>query len=482
MKKFIKVLMCAGICLFSSTQVIFAESLRINLDDAIEMALKNNRTIEQSADDREAARWNLSAARRSFGPTLSWSSTSQRIGGRYYENYRVRRELFQTTPEYLRRYYSLTNNLSDYPKYEAENYNAINFSFPLYSGGRLEAQKKSAEYSLNSADLILENTRQSIKFQTAQAYYQVLQYDNLMEIRQQEMKNLSEHLETVKIQYEVGTVAMSDVLATNVQLANSRQNYNSAQISYENAIANLNNLIGLPVETTLLVDDNLKYTPFDRDENSCVEYALTHRPDGIAADFTVKSYEEAVSQAKSGSRPNVSAVVSGSINGEGAFKADHIAERWTAGLEMRWNIFDNNVTSANVHRAKALQQKAESQAQQQLETIRLEVHNAYTSLRISEKNVKLSEETIKQAQEQYLISKVRYEEGVDTNLSVMDAQEKLTQAQTNYLSALYSYYTSRAQLEKAMGVPIKIDAEIYKKAVDEGKVSKKALEISQVAE
>ena len=67
-------------------------------------------------------------------------------------------------------------------------------------------------------------------------------------------------------------------------------------------------------------------------------------------------------------------------------------------------------------------------------------------------------------------------------MSVMDAQEKLTQAQTNYLSALYSYYTSRAQLEKAMGVPIKIDAEIYKKAVDEGKVSKKALEISQVAE
>ena len=137
MKKFLKILLCAGIFLHSSTHIIFAESLRINLDDAIDLALKNNRTIEQSADDREAARWYLSSARRSFGPTLTWSSTSQRIGGRYYENYRVRRELFQTTPEYLRRYYSLTNNLSDYPKYEAENYNAINFSFPLYSGGRL---------------------------------------------------------------------------------------------------------------------------------------------------------------------------------------------------------------------------------------------------------------------------------------------------------------------------------------------------------
>jgi len=75
---------------------------------------------------------------------------------------------------------------------------------------------------------------------------------------------------------------------------------------------------------------------------------------------------------------------------------------------------------------------------------------------------------------------VRYEEGVDTNLNVMDAQEKLTQARTNYFSALYSYTTSKAQLEKAMGIPIEIDAEIYKKAVDEGKISKKALEISKV--
>ena len=271
-------------------------------------------------------------------------------------------------------------------------------------------------------------------------------------------------------------------MATNVQLANSRQNYNSAQINFENAVATLNNLIGLPVETNLIIDENLKYFSFDEDENFCLEYALSHRPDGIAANFAVKSSEENVNQAKAGTRPNISAVVSGSITGEGAFKADHSngQERWSAGLQMNWNIFDNNVTSAQVNQAKILQKKAESQAKQQIEKIYLEVHNAYTALRISEKNVKISEETINQAQEQYLIAKVRYEEGVDTNLNVMDAQEKLTQARTNYFSALYAYHTSKAQLEKAMGIPIEIDAEIYKKSVDEGKNSKKSLEVAKV--
>lgn len=481
MKNLYRKILIGGIFFSCAAQTVFAEdSLKINLQDAVNLALKNNRAIEQSAEDRESARWNLSAVRRSFGPRLSISSNLNKIGGRYYHSRRENRQAFLSASEEERLYYFGNRTLADYPRYESEHTNTFSLSMPIYSGGSLEAQKKSAEFNLNSADLVLENTRQEIKFRTAQAYYQVLQYGDLMNVRQEEIQTLSEHLENVKIQYEVGTVAMSDVLATNVQLANSQQAYNSSQANFENAVSNLNNLLGLPVDTNLVIDEDLKYLSFDSDENFCLDYALTHRPDGIAADFAVKSSESAVDNAKSGSRPSVSAVVSGSILGEGLFKADHEAERWAAGVQVSWSIFDNHVTSAQVHQAQAAQRKAESQAKQQIETIRLEVHNAYTNLRLAEKNIKITEGAIKQAQEQYLIAKVRYEEGVDTNLTVMDAQEKLTQARTNYFSALYSYNTSRAELEKAMGIPIEIDAAKYLQAVEDGKVSKKALELAEV--
>ncbi len=479
MKRFLKKFLMSVIISLYSTHIVFAaDSLKINLSDAVGLALKNNRSIEQAKDDRESARWNLSAIRRESGPRLSWSSNANKIGGKYYGDRRERHYFYENIPEEVLEYNDIL--LREFPSYQTEFSNTLNLSMPIYSGGRLESQRKAAEYNLSSADLILENSRQQIKFQTTRALYQVLQYQNLMNVRQEEMKNLSEHLETVKIQYEVGTVAMSDFLATNVQLANSQQNYNSAQINFENAVATLNNLLGLPVDTNLIISEKLSYSPFDEDENFCLEYALSHRPDGIAAAYAAKSSEESINSAKAGTRPNVSANVNGFFSGEGVFKADHDRERWSAGLQISWNIFDNNVTSAQIHQAKSAQKKAESQAQEQLETIRLEVHNAYTSLRISEKNVKLSEEAIKQAQEQYLISKIRYEEGVDTNLNVMTSQEKLTQAQTNYFSALYTYNTSRAQLEKAMGIPIKIDAEIYRKAIDEGKNSRRALEIAAV--
>lgn len=65
------------------------------------------------------------------------------------------------------------------------------------------------------------------------------------------------------------------------------------------------------------------------------------------------------------------------------------------------------------------------------------------------------------SREDYRLAQIRYTEGVGINLEVIDAQEKLTQARTNYFSALYSYYLAKAELEKAMGVPIDIDVPNY---------------------
>ncbi len=254
---------------------------------------------------------------------------------------------------------------------------------PLYTGGQLERQIKSANFGLTSTDLTLENTRQAVKFQTVQSYYQVLQRKNLMKVRQEELNNLNEHLRVVQIQYDVGYVAMSDVIETKVQIVNIRQGLNTVRGDYENAVATLKNIIGLPTDTPLAVSDNLDYFPHEESEIECLEYALEHRPDGIAAIYEIKRAEAQVNAAKSGFRPSVSAVVQGSMTGEEAFKADQSKEQWAAGISLQWNIFDNNLTSTRVEQAKSAQRKAESIARQNLETIRLEVHNAYTNLKIA---------------------------------------------------------------------------------------------------
>ncbi|MBR4153235.1 MAG: TolC family protein [Selenomonadaceae bacterium] len=453
-----------------------AETLSLNLDEAVRLALENNRAIEQREEDREAARWNLSAIRRSSGLKFSWSASSTRIGGRAYHGLRENRYRLYGYPKEL----LAENHVSifDYPLYQSENQNSFSLSMPLYTGGQLENQRKSARYGLNSADLNLEDTKQQVKLQTAQAYYQALQYRDNISVQQEAINLLNEHLRTVQIQFEVGTVAMADVLATNVQLANSQQNLNTAQGNYENALAVLNNIMGLPADTDLVIADDKNYSSYELSEAECLKYALEHRPDGIAAAYAVKQAEASVGAKKSGFRPNVSAVVQGSMSGEGAFKADHNNESWSAGIQLSWNIFDNNVTSAQVEAAKAQQRKAESVARQQIEQIRLEIREAYTTLKVAEKNIAVMFNAAKQAEEQYLIAQVRYEEGVDTNLNVMNAQEKLVESRMNYYAALYAFHINKAKLEKAMGVPIAIDAKIYAFEVENGAISSEALKKS----
>lgn len=466
--------------------VMYAESLTIDFNSAVDYALKNHRAIEQSEEDRESARWNLSAIRRSFGPRLNWSLNADYIGGRYYNEYRGDHYLLNGLSPEIRSNIlrSRDATMQNFPAYRYENSNTLNLSLPLYTGGDLEGRKRAATYGLNSADMMVENSKQEVKWRTAQAYYQMLRYNSVINVRREEISHLNEHLRNVQIQYQVGTVAMSDVLATNVQIANSQQALNSALGDYENAVANLKHLMGLPPDTDIKSEEDLDYEAYEEDEASCIEYALQHRPDGKASIYAVKRAEASVSSAKSGYRPNVSAVMQGSMSGEGLFQSNHNGglERWSAGVQVSWNVFDNQVTAAQVHQAQAAQRKAESQAREQIEVIRLEVHQAYTNLKIAEQNIKVTSAAVQQAEEQYFIAKTRYEEGVDTNLVVMDAQEKLTQARTNYYIALYTYNTSRAQLEKAMGVPIGIDVSVYTDATENGMRETKALQESAISD
>ena len=459
-----------------------AAKISLTLDEAVALALRNNRAIEQSAEDREAARWALSEVRRNSGLTLSWSTTLSRIGGRWYNR--------QREAHYQTRYLADTGQNVDqqgnkinpkmYPSYQSEMVNTFSLRMPLYSGGRLENSREAARYGLNAADMNLENTRQQVKYQTAVAYYQVLARAALVQVQQEAVRLLEEHLRNVEIQYEVGVVAKADMLATNVQLANVQRALNSAWGDYLTVVAQLNNLMGVAVDTEVELSEETNFSSDYLTEAECLEYALAHRPDGISARYLVKRAAAAKDAAKSGYRPTVAAVIQGIFGGEGNFTADHYQERWTVGLEMQWNIFDNGITSSRVEQAKAAERKAESQARQQLEAIELEVRSAYIALQTAEKNIETTSAAVSKAEEEFAIAQIRYIEGVDTNLNVMDAQEKVVETRNNFYSAVYDYNASRARLDKAMGIPVETDADTYVEAERAGNSSRRGLEAARI--
>lgn len=416
-----------------------ADTVNLTLQDSVRMALENNRTIKQSEADRDSSDWALHEARRNAGPTFTWSTALSRMSGH-------------------------TSSMPAHTTAQGNTFtNTYSVSFPVYTGGKIEGAIEAAEYGVGAADLVLENTKQAIRAQAAADYYNVLQYRNLIKVAQESVDNLQAHLDNVNAQFRVGTVAKSDVLRSQVQLANEQLNLVNARNNYDVAVATLNNLIGLPTDTVLDLKDDLNYEKYDLTLAGCTSYAMENRPDVLAAEYSVKAAEAAVNSAKAGYRPSVALNASKNTSGDRRFGKNG-DNYWTLAASAQWNIFDNNITQAQVAQKKAALAKAQQSAMAAQESAQLDVQTAYLRLQAAEQNIKTSKVAVEQAQEDYKIAQVRYSAGVGTNLDVMDADEKLTSARTNYYTALYNYNTSKAALDKAMGKPVDLDITSYRKA------------------
>lgn len=416
----------------SSSLAFAEETMDINLQESVRLALENNRTIKQSEKDQKAADWNLKSARRATGVNLQWQAAANRVGGKQYENANYDN--------------SFTNN--------------VTATFPLYTGGKNENTIRTREYNANAADMTLERTKENIRFQTMQQYYRVLQTRNNINVQEDSVRRLKVHLDNVNAQFRVGTVAKADVLQSQVNLANAEQNLVTAQANYDVAQATLNNLMGVPTATKLNIKDDLRYNKYTLTEEGCRKYAIQNRPDYAAAKYAAESAKASMETAKAGYRPTVNAQAVKYLQGSHAF-SQNANDYWTAGLTASWNVFDNQVTKANVESAKANYEKAQETLAKLEEDINLEIRQYYLNLLAAEKNIHTMKVAVAEAEENYKIYQVRYSAGVDTNLNVMTAEEKLNAARVNYYTALYNYNTYKAALDTAMGVPVDVSAYNY---------------------
>lgn len=390
----------------------------ISLDDSVAMALKNNPSISMAVSDKEKATWGVKEAEASNGPSVSLSSS-----GTHGQN-------GPSSP--------VGDNFSS----------SVRLNWPVYTGGRAEAQIEQAKINADSAELGVMKAQQQLKLDTTTAYYNVLQASNMVKVNQQSVANLTEHLGHVQAQYEAGVIAKADVLRSEVELANAQQNLTKAQNNYDVAHAALNNIIGEPLDSQSVLKDELTYVQYDQSLDDSIQQAIKNRPELGQSENSIAAAKAGIKAADSGRLPTIS--VSGSQGWSGSdFPGDK--SNWSVGVTANWNIFDMGLTKAKVKQAEAAADKASQMDGQTRDSIELEVRQAYLSMKEAEKRIDTSKVAVDKAVEDLKIAQTKYNAGAGTNLDVIDAQLAQTQANTNYTQALYDYNVNKAKLEKAIG-------------------------------
>ena len=404
----------------------------LTLDEAVMMTLASNPTGKIAVFDFEAAKGSLTAARSGRWPTVagthkdSWTWAGANASRTTYGD-----------PNYVSDQFS----------------NAITARWTLWSGNAVESQISQAKLALDSSQWGIAKARQQLKFDATTGYFNLMAARDAVKLSQESVERLENYLRDTKLQFEVGVVAKVDVLRSEVELANAKQDLIVAQNAYDLAMAKLNNIIGLPLTTELSVKGDLSYVNFEADLATTIDTALRQRPEISQSTDAAKIAQEAVTVAKAGYLPTVVATYSTGWNDTTFAGGNNY--NWTAYLTTSWTFMDSGLTAGTVKKAVEGYHKAQEQLKQTVDGVRLEVRSTYLSLKAAGQAIQTSGAAVGLAEEDYKIKVIRYQAGVGTNLDVLDAQVALTKAKNNFLKAMYSYNTLRAQIDKETGVPVK---------------------------
>lgn len=414
-----------------------AAAMDIDLKGAVTTAIQNNRDITIAELKRREAEADVSAAAAKKNPSVSYS----------WQRNQYPTQVVTT---------ALGTQSSNHGYSQG-----INVSWPIWTFGKVEGAIDAARYQKNIADLDVYKTEADTKLAAVQAYYQYLEAVKLAEVQAQSVTDYASHLNNVQQQFDAGIVAKLDVLSSNVSLANAKQKSIAADNTRDVAEANLNNIMRVPMNTTLNpLDKNFPEPEFDLTMEQAILMAQKYRWELVEADYGVRAAEASLRSAKAGYLPTVS--VGGGYSWKEASVTAVDKDDWAVQGGLSWSLWDGGATQASVKKADAAVKTAQETLLQAREKIELEVRQDYLNVLSYKEQIRAAEASVAQAEEAYKIATVRYSSGVGINLDVLDAELALNTARTNYITALYNYNIGLATLEHAMGVPAVIHPEFAK--------------------
>jgi len=412
--------------------------------DAIGIALRQNSAILKGKSDLRAS-YGIEVQLRAIAlPQLT-------AGGGYNAQ---QSSLIETFPPPF-------NNYIQFPD---QNWSAdIKVQQSIYAGGRITSALRSAKLTHAQALLNYQAMLADTLLTVRVAYDDVLVAVQQMAVHEASVQLLAHELEDMQKRFDAGTVPQFDVLRAQVELANERPRLIRAKNDFRIGKDALLNLLAVHLPKTIWEDvplqlsDTLEARPYVIDMPTALARALEKRPELAALRKAQALRHEDLVNARSGYKP--SAQLFGgyqwqSLSYENNLGAD--LSGWIAGAQVRWNLFDGQLTHGKVMEAKARYERAQLDVDESGRQIELEVRTAHFNF-VEEREVLESQKMVQeQAQEALRLAEARHAAGAGTLLDVLSAQTALTQARTTQVEALHDYAVAHARLQRALGEDMEI--------------------------
>lgn len=420
---------------------------RLSLENAISIALQKNSTLKQLDNNISTFESSKMAAIGNFLPTLNASGSWD-----------------WTRNENAASVMSIGGFNFDIPESKTESRSfsvGATSNLILFDGLSNFATLSQSKYNLESAKLSLERIKQEVVFRTISLYYSVVEIEQLLKVRTEDVIQQQKTLETIEERNRLGAVTLADVYQQQVQLGNAELEVIRAQNNLEIAKSNLLFYLGLDVLDVYEFSKDLSSAEklnikedIEADYNQIsdlVAEALTYRKDFISKLLNLESAYDGITIARSGHFPRLT----GSMSfGSSANTFDNLldSKRYSAGLTLSIPIFSGFRVSNQVQFAQVNVMNTELELSDLERKIKQEIQQSLLDLQAAKKALLVSEKNVRAAEENLKIEREKYALGAGKLLDVLIANTFYTNAQTNYINTQFNYLKLSEQLKYNLGI------------------------------
>lgn len=393
----------------------------ITLEQAVELAYRNNQTLQGSLLTLEQSEAVVREANSARLPEVTVRS-------------------------------DLTTQLSD--GNETTNLGAdLRVDYNLFTGGSRSASIRAAELQRQVSALAVEAQQEQIRLTTANAYYALQESGEQIRIQQAFVNEAERNLRDARLRQEVGVGTRFDVLRAEVQFANARQSSIQSQSDQRVASRDIARLLNLPLTAGIEATPVAVAEDWPLTLEESIVLATQNRAELEQQLLQADISEEQRKIALAAIRPQLSLFanfgVDSILSGGNAF-TDDFQETSTIGAQFSMSLFDGGTARAQARQRELDGEIAEQQFSENADQIRFDVEQSFFNLVSNKENIATSEIAVAQAQEALSLANLRLQAGVGTQLDVLTAQSELTQAESNNVTAILGYNRALAAMQRAV--------------------------------
>lgn len=441
----LRLLITCAVLLFM-TAAAAAETLKLSLKDALSMALENNNQIKAARFTSQSARQGIASANSRYLPTVSLEEAL------VASNSPVNTFMMKLDEGRFTQNDFQINNLNN-PSAAHDFKTVLTIQQPLFVPS-LAPLKEMAVKAAQKSDLELETARQSIAFQVFFMYLEVQKAAAQLTAAEKAVADARENMRLATVRTSTGVGLRSDELRSRTHLSMVEQLHISAANNLALTRMKLAMLIGLPEESLYEVSVTPESIAIPEMNEQVINETLLNRVEIRKSRVDLEKSAVALSLARRDYLPSVGTFASYQLNARNApFTADN--EAWTAGISLKWNIFDGFHRYSEHKRAVSDQAAAAEMLESTRKDVRYQLKESYLRRDEAVKHLEVARHALQDAEETVRLLTKRYENSLSTMVELLDAQTALNQARANLVETEAGYALSGGRIYYMTGTFVK---------------------------